>query len=196
MAAVSMDTSFRGIKHRVAPRNEARKLIRVEVIPQNGCDIGNQHVLRGTHDVIVYVSQLDEVRRLVRTDKARADFKRAQEVYANQVATLLRGIQDGPEGDEIRARKLAEYGGSPFEIMAQDPAYVGGFGKLESMIEIEDVPAPPTVENLQASQFGALGDVIARAIGGGPTQEQIAAFIDAEVERRMVDLEARLRAKK
>lgn len=193
MPAQTMDTSFRGIKHRVPPRNESRLLVRVNVIPQNGCDIGSQHVKHGEHDVIVYASELTDVMALVRTEKAKADFARAEQVFANQIADLVRNIPAGPEGDESRRHAMERYGESPYSIMAQDPSYRGGFGKLMSCVVIEEVAAPPTVENLQATQFGELGRVLSEALSSrGPTAAQITSMIEAEVTRRMADAEERL----
>lgn len=197
MRAQYMDTSWKGIKHLVPARNEGRLLVRVEVIPQNGCDIGSQHVKQGTHDVVIYASELDEVKRLVRTDAAKADFDRALRVFARKLEDLCRGLGDSVEHKLERQRRIAEFGESPYSIMAEDPAYRGGFGKLMNLTVIEEVPPPPTVENLQATQFGKLGDVIAAAVGGGalPSPEQIEARIESEVTRRLADIEKRLEAK-
>lgn len=179
------DTSFRGIKHKVPARNEPRLLVRVNVIPQNGCDIGGQHVKQGEHDVIIYSTDLPEVMALVRTDKAKADFARAKQVFANKIAALVRGLGDSVHDNQERERRLAEFGESPYSILAEDPAYTGGFGKLESCVTLEDVPAPPTLENIQTRQFGDLTEAIREALGGQrlPSKDDIAEFIRLEIEK-------------
>ena len=194
---VVMDTSHNGIKHLVPARNESRLLVRVEVIPSNGCDVGGQHVKRGTHDVIIYTSELAEVQSLVRTEQAKADFDRALKVFARKLEDLCRGLGNSTEHQIERQRRIDEFHESPYSIMAEDPAYRGGFGKLLSCTVLEEVPAPPTVENLQATQFGKLGEVLAAAVGGGggvPTPEQIDARVEALVAERLAALEERIAA--
>ena len=190
----SVDTSWKGTLHKVPARNEARLLVEVEVIPQNGCDIGGQHVKQGTHRVVIYASELPDAKAYVRTEKAKADFARAEQIFANQLANLVKGLGETSYDKAERERRVAEYGESPYSIMAQDPAYTGGFGKLMRLEVIEEVPPPPTMETLQANQFDRLSSVLAGALGGGagPTPEQIDARVNALVEARLADLEKRI----
>ena len=182
---MAIDSSWKGVKHDLRggrTRNEQRVLIAVDVIPQNGCNIGDQHIPQGKHQVLVYGSELAAVRSLVRTDKARADLARAMETWQHQFDDHMKGADDERE----KKRRAETFGVSPYEILAFDPSYRGGLGPLESLTVVEDVPAPPTLENLQASQFDRLGEKIAQAIGfaasRGPTSD---AAIEAEVERRI-----------
>jgi hypothetical protein len=189
-----MDTSHKGIPHRVPARNESRLLIRVEVIPQNGCDIGGQHVKQGTHDVIIYAGQLAETKALVRTEQAKADWARALRAYANHIAELVKGKDEAQ-----RARLLAEDWQSPQAMMAVDPAYKGGFGKLESCEVIEEVSAPPTLENLQASGNAVLAEAITKAVSAGhgaiPTPEQIDERIKSGIAAGLAALEEKIAAR-
>lgn len=193
MATLSMDTSHKGIPHRVRARNESRLLIRVDVIPMNDVNIGDQPVKHGVHDVIIYASELADVMALVRTEQAKADWARALRAYANHIAELVKG-----KDEDQRKRLLAEDGESPHAMMAADTAYKGGFGKLDSCVVLEEVAAPPTLENVQMTSNASLADAIRIAVsaaGHGPTPEQIDARIKAGIADGLAALEERIAAK-
>jgi hypothetical protein len=199
MSTPSMDRSWKGTKHLVPPRNEGRLLLRVDVIPQNGMDVGGQYVPHGTHNVVIYRDQLDEVRALVQTEDAKRAFQMASETYAAQLAELIKDIPLGVEGDRAREFKISRHPESIYSILAVDPRYKGGLGPLMSLEVIEDVPAPPTIENLQANGNATLAEAITRAVaagaGGAPTPEQIDARIQAGIAAGLAALEERIAAK-
>lgn len=150
-------------KHKVPARDERRALVRVTVAPSNGCAIGGQHVPAGTHEIVIYRSELDEVR----ADTASADqlawWKSCEDQYRSMLAVHCAretGIKPGQamtEKDRAAWERAEESYGetTPSRLFAQRyPLGMPPIAKLEVLED--DVPAPETDTTRERDRFESL----------------------------------------
>lgn len=164
------DNSYKGVKHDVPARNEARVLLEVDVIP-NGTTLADQRIGRGVQKMICYASELPAIEARVVKPEALAAIDFARDAYEAELAELLAACTT----DDQRAHVRKTHPGSPqAKLEGLNPKWRGGVGSLRSVKVLEQVPPPATMETLQANQFQNLANTIADAIAraGGMKQQR------------------------
>jgi hypothetical protein len=186
------DTSYKGIKHNQPARNEGRYLIEVEHVCEYGMDIGSQYVSgeKGPHKVIVYAGDLPAIEKLVRTEEEKAALAYAWSVYENQVAEIRAKYAAPGEPLDVRAAErfdveVKNLPDNVYSILAVNPKFKAGIGPIVSFKVLEEVPPPPTMENIQATSNATLAEAIREAVAGahgGPSKSDIDAYIKSKID--------------
>ena len=198
MQTVPSDSSWDGVQHvhgRMPARNEKRFMLKVEVIPQNGIQIGYQWVpTGGPHNVIVYRSQLDDVKKYMRTPDEDAAEKASVDLYEEQLADFLRKHPPDPRLTKEEARRLAEANPSfegregPYAMLYKHPKYRAGIGTVRVLEVVEELPEPPTEQNIRDNQMDRLANVFVEALTRmGPGQGLSLDALDALIEKRVAE---------
>lgn len=151
-----MVSAIGDVVHRAPPRNEARVVLEVDVMPSNGTDVCGQHVKCGVHKVAVYASELPMVRALVQTEADHAALAAAERMYENEIATRARanGL------DEAQTKVLRERENlSPWQYFAK--LKPEGMPPLRSMRVLQEVGAPDLPEVRQEKSDARLTEAVA-----------------------------------
>jgi hypothetical protein len=161
------EIDWKSIKHDVAPRNERRMLVEVDV-ETSGSTICGQRVPNGKSRILIYKSELASLEARTQSDEERADWATAVKSFKERLAIRLNRIGD-PE-----ARRLAEetFGESPSSIyhgLRGDGSR--GLPPVRSFrVLLDDVQPPETPGNIQANQMSELAKTLAALLGLNHTQ--------------------------
>ncbi len=189
---ISMDTAWKGVPHRVPAQNQSRLLIEVEVDSCNGLSVAEQYVpgTPGPHQVVIYAGQLAEVKALVRTEEERVALANAKQAYENQIAEIKARLtdSDGTVNPEKFDYEVKNHPDNIYSILSVNPKFKAGLGPITALRVVEEVPAPPTIENLQAAGNASLADAIREAVASAsgqrvPSKDELSEYIRAEVEK-------------
>lgn len=155
-------------KHPVPPRDEKRVLIEVEVTPTNGIVIGGQHVRQGTHRLVVFKTDLPDIAARVATD----DHKRAWAAAVSTYETALKryvttsiGKDDGSEAYRLRKEQAAKMFGETTISLEFCRNYPEGMPPIARLTEVEQLEAPETETNRDATRLENLVTKLAETLG-------------------------------
>ncbi len=192
--SINMDTSWKGVKMRAAARNESRLFIEVEHESGNGLQVGDEYLQPGPgpHRAVIYVGDLPAIQALVRSEEQKAALAWAKSTYDAQVAEIRAKYAKPDEALDVRseqrmAHDLMQMPDNIYSILSVNPKFKAGLGPILSLKVIEDVPPPPTVENIAAQSNAQLAEAIREAVHGTasrvPSKDELAEFIRSEIEK-------------
>lgn len=192
-------TEVDGVVHRASIRNETRMLIEIETDRVGTWSLCEQAIEGGypksgdqqvhKQQLVIYASQWDEVRRLVRTEAAEAAWADALASAPQQPAIVERrkaaeaalarakGASARERAEQQMMNVDADTAREAIRLLLLKPGFKDGLPPLLSARPIKSNVAPPaTPQNLQANQLGDLSRVLADALApllskGKPARE-------------------------
>lgn len=163
-------------EHRVPARDEKRVLVEVEVFPTNGISLGGQHIKHGKSRVVLYQSELDELKSRTATAQQLREWDEAVASYEAQRERWVIGAvgkNDGSEQYRIkRERALAQYGDTTpsLEFCRKYPL---GRPPVTSWKLVQDsVDAPDTDTNRESKRLELLIGQLVDGLGKAVSQKK------------------------
>lgn len=169
----NLPTDWRTVEHGVRPRTAPRALIAVDVVSDNGTNVGDQHVARGAHAVLVYQDQLKAIASRVQTEEHQRVYNDAKVAFENE---LKEELKRDPEG--ARAKTSL----SPEVFFAQ--RFPRGMPPIKAMKVLDpDVPPPDSPQARQEAEHATMASLVEQLTKGTTsTQEAIGVLAKAMAE--------------
>lgn len=155
-------------KHPVPTRDEKRWLIEVEVTPTNGIAIAGQHVRQGTSRLVVYETDLPDIEARVATDQHKSAWNAAVSTYntaLNRYITSTIGKDDGSESYRLRKEQAAKMFGETTPSLEFSRNHAGGMPPIAKLTKLEELKAPETETNRDATRLEQLVTKLAETLG-------------------------------
>lgn len=183
------DTGIEGIKHKVPVKREGRLLIEVDVTPTNGTVIAGQHVPQGTHQMLIYKSELPDViankvaqpEHLAGWASAEKVFARIEKDYLDRTCGKLTDLNK--HNDEFMAYRKAEAAKFGETSVAREfcKMFPRGMPPVKSLTVIKDVDAPTTIENQTDQKIEKL---LTGIMGKTQTEDKVKS-LEAQIAKLM-----------
>lgn len=155
-------------KHSVPTRDEARVLIEVEVTPTNGIVIGGQHVRQGTHRLVVYETDLPDIEARVATDEHKRAWSEAIKTFNRALDRFVVssvGKDDGSEAYRLRKEQAIKMFGDTTVSLEFSRNFPGGMPPIARLTKVEQLKAPETETNRDATRLEGLVTKLAETLG-------------------------------
>lgn len=155
-------------KHSVPTRDEERWLIEVEVTPTNGIAIAGQHVRHGTSRLVVYATDLPDIEARVATDQHKAAWSAAISTYntaLNRYIVSSIGKDDGSESYRLRKEQATKMFGETTVSLEFSRNYPAGMPPIAKLTKLEQLKAPETETNRDATRLEGLVTKLAETLG-------------------------------
>jgi hypothetical protein len=163
-------------EHRVPARDEQRVLVEVEVFPTNGISLGGQHVKQGKHRVVLYKSELEDLKARTASPQQIRDWDDAVASYEAQRERWVIGAvgkNDGSEQYRIkRERALAQYGETTPSLEFARKHPLGRPPVTAWSVVRETVDAPDTDTNRESKRLEHLISQLVDGLGKAVSQKQ------------------------